>query len=135
MPTLAVDVEVQKTALPPLDDDSFGKCWNAMLEAFAAKEPKLVDTLKNRVVRLDGEDHFVIEVGNSFVEAEIRPHLMEMLEWMRSASGHKLLNCRIEVVYEEREAVVYAPRDKYEVMSKTNPVLETFRILFPEVDL
>jgi hypothetical protein len=135
MPTLAVDVEVQKTALPPLDDDSLGKCWNAMLEAFAAKEPKLVDTLKNRVVRLDGEDHFVIEVGNSFVEAEIRPHLMEILEWMRSASGHKLLNCRIEVVYEEREAVVYAPRDKYEVMSKTNPVLETFRILFPEVDL
>lgn len=120
---------------PPLTQATLEDCWRAMLGVLEAGEPKLAATLGDRVIRLEGEDFFVVEVGNSFVEAEIRPHLREMLEEMRRTSGRRLLNCKVRVVYEEREAVIYAPRDKYEVMSKNNPALDTFRILFPEVDL
>lgn len=120
---------------PPLTQESLEECWRSMLGVMEDKEPKLAATLKDRVIRLEWEDFFVVEVGNSFVEAEIRPHLREMLEEMRRTSGRRLLNCKVEVVYEEREAVIYAPRDKYDAMSKNNPVLDTFRILFPEVDL
>jgi hypothetical protein len=31
--------------------------------------------------------------------------------------------------------VAYTARDKYDVMVQANPMLENFRILFPEVDL
>lgn len=121
--------------LPPMEQEALEESWKSMLDFFAEREPKLVESLKGRTIRLEGEDFFVIEVGNSYVEAEIRPHLRDMLEQMRAISGHKLLNCKVEVVYEEKEAKIYAPRDKYQVMAKENPVLETFRILFPEVDL
>ena len=134
-PELKTDPTDLQPAASPLTQEGLEACWKSMLEALAEKEPKLVDTLRDREITLDGDDHFVIEVGNSFVEAEIRPHLLQMLELMRSTSGRKLLNCQINVVYEERQAVIYAPRDKYEVMSKNNPTLDTFRILFPEVDL
>ena len=135
VPELRTDHPDTQPAAGPLTQESLEACWKSMLEALAEKEPKLVDTLRDRKITLDGDDHFVIEVGNSFVEAEIRPHLLQMLELMRSTSGHKLLNCYVKVVYEERQAVIYAPRDKYDVMSKNNPALDTFRILFPEVDL
>ncbi len=106
-----------------------------MLQALADSEPKLVDMLRDRKIRLAGDDLFVLEVGNAFVRAEVQPHLRQMLEQMRSTSGRNLLNCQIEVVYEERPPVIYSPRDKYDAMSKVNPVLDTFRIIFPEVDL
>ena len=143
MSTLSIKVNPAEIATPTSDDDTqppmspeaIEKNWKQMLDTLAGKNPQLVATLQNRTIRPEGEDYFIIEVGNSYVEAEIRPHLREMLEQMRATSGHKKLNCKIEVVYQEKEAKAYAPRDKYEVMAKTNPVLDTFRILFPEVDL
>ena len=106
-----------------------------MLDTMAGKNQKLADTLQGRTIQLQGEDNFVIQVSNSFVEAEIRPHLREMLETMRVQSGRKNLNCQIQVIHQEREAIIYSPRDKYEAMAKNNPTLQTLRILLPEVDL
>lgn len=105
-----------------------------MLNAMKEELPKLSEQLKDKKLNIEQEDFFTIEVNNSYLESEIKPHLIRMLTYMRNRSGRPNLNCRIVVVYEEKEAVVYTPRDKYDVMQKSNPALDTFRVLFPEVD-
>lgn len=105
-----------------------------MIEAMKNELPKLAEQLKDKELRMDEEDFFTIIVNNSFIESEIKPHLIRMLTYLRGKSGRPNLNCKTEVVYEEKEAVPYTPRDKYDVMQKSNPALDTFRVLFPEVD-
>ena len=58
-----------------------------------------------------------------------------MLTYLRRLSHRPQLNCHVEVVYEEHEAVAYSARDKYDVMVQANPMLDNFRVLFSEVDL
>lgn len=133
--TVSVPVEqpVQKE-VAPLTQEALEKYWGEMLEAIKEEQPKLVDQLRGRELRLEDGDMFAVVVNNSYLDAEIRPHLIKMLTILREKSGRQMLNCRVEVVYEEKEAVAYAPRDKYDVMVKKNPVLEKMRELFPEVD-
>ena len=119
----------------PLTLEGLTEHWEAMLEAMRTELPKLADQLKGKELRLEGEDDFVIVVNNSYAEAEIRPHLIRMLTFLRKRSHRPMLNCKVEVVYEEHESVAYTARDKYDVMVQANPMLENFRILFPEVDL
>ncbi len=126
--------EVAKEA-EPLTLESLTVHWQAMLEAMGAEMPKLAEQLKGRELRMEEEDKFVIVVNNSYAEAEIRPHLIRMLTFLRARSGRPKLNCRVEVVYEEHEAVAYTARDKYDVMLRANPALESLRVLFPEVDI
>ncbi len=128
------ETQSQPTTIPPLDDERLHACWEAMLSAMKGELPKLAELLKDKPLRIDEEDMFSIIVSNSFVESEIKPHLIRMLTYLRAKSGRPNLNCKTEVVYEEKEAKAYAPRDKYDVMQQSNPALETFRILFPEVD-
>lgn len=120
--------------LPPLTVEELKPLWQEMLDRMKEEQPKLVGILKNRELRMDGDEHFVIVVNNSFLESEIKPHLIPMLEILRSLAQRPLLNCSVLVEYEEREAVIYHPRDKYDVMTATNPKLAEFRKLFPEVD-
>jgi hypothetical protein len=129
LPTL----EEQKS-LPPLDLETLMPAWTQTLEQLEKELPKLVLTLKEKELRVDGNDHFLILVNNSYTESEIKPHLVQLLGILRKLLGRPMLNCGIEVVYEEKEAIVYSPRDKYDVMSAANPALNTFRVLFPEVD-
>lgn len=120
--------------LPPLTVEELKPLWQEMLDRMKEEQPKLVGILKDRELCMDGDEHFVIVVNNSFLESEIKPHLIPMLEILRSLAQRPLLNCSVLVEYEEREAVIYHPRDKYDVMTATNPKLAEFRKLFPEVD-
>lgn len=106
-----------------------------MIEAMREPMPKLADLLADRKVRLEEDDLFAIIVSNSYVEAEIKPNLIRMLTYLRTKTGRPDLNCRVEVVYEEKESVAYTARDKYDVMASVNPMLNTFRVLFPDVDM
>lgn len=107
--------------------------WEAMLQQLQSDNPKLAEILKGREIRLQ-EEQFDIVVPNSFIESEIKPHLTRLLESLRKATGHPLLNGHVLVEYEEREAVVYAPHDKYQVMLNANPALASFLTLFPDLD-
>lgn len=135
--TVPVDVSTvthPAVAAPPLDEAKLHECWEALLEAMKGELPKLAEQLMDKELRLEGEDMFSIIVNNSFIESEIKPHLIRMLTYLRAKSGRPNLNCKIEVVYEEKETKAYIPRDKYDVMQHANPALDTFRVLFPEVD-
>lgn len=127
-------VEQPPAEAPPLTLEQLKTYWGEMLEAMKQEAPKLAEQLHDRELRMEGEDMFVIEVSNSYLDSEIRRYLVRMLTYLRTKSGRPLLNGRVEVVYEEKEAIVYSPRDKYDVMLQDNPALDSFRVLFSEVD-
>lgn len=120
---------------PPLTDETLKTLWLETLDNLSHTSPRLAEQLKDRPLRFDDQDLFIIEVNSSYLDAEIKPHLIPMLTYMRQRSRRKNLNCKVEVVYEEHEATVYYARDKYDVMVKENPELERFRVLFPDVEL
>lgn len=112
--------------------------WQEMVAAMAKSEKKefqkLSEQLKERPLEMEGEDKFVIVVSNSYAESEVKPFLIQILKYLRKRAQRPMLNCRTKVVYVERKSKAYSPRDKYDVMQATNPAIDTFRILFPEVD-
>lgn len=128
-----VGAEQQKD-LPPLTTEMLEPCWEKALQQLRTEQPKLADTLASSEVRIDGEDHFLIVVNNSYTESEIKPHLVGLLSILRREMNRPQLNCSIEVEWEEKEAVIYTPRDKYDALSAKNPALGMFKVLFPEVD-
>ena len=128
-----VGAEKQKD-LPPLTTEMLEPYWEKALQQLRTARPKLADTLAGREVRIDGEDHFLIVVNNSYTESEIKPHLVGLLSMLRREMNRPQLNCSIEVEWEEKEAVIYTPRDKYDALSAKNPALGMFKVLFPEVD-
>lgn len=119
----------------PLDQEGLERAWTEMLPKLPEELAKVREKLSDLKPELKDPDNFTLTVGNNFVEAEIRPALLPMLEQLRNLTERPLLNCHIEVVYEEKPALVYAPRDKYDVMLRENPTLDTFKVLFPDVDI
>lgn len=119
----------------PIDQSLLEQYWAEAMDALEGECPKMVAAVRSRKLHLLDPDLFIIDVPNNFIVAEVKPHLMQLLDILRRRSGRPGLNCRCEVVYEEQEAVIYSARDKYSVMAQSNPMLATFKVLFPEVDL
>jgi len=119
----------------PLTIQQLQAYWQQMVEALRPDLPHLAEQLADRQLQIEDDDRFVIIVNNSYLDAEIRPHLIRMLTLLRRDSQHPLLNCRVQVVYPEHQAVPYTARDKYDTMLQQNPMLDNFKVLFPEVDL
>ncbi len=108
--------------------------WESMLGAMREQYPQLAEHLGVAKLEWVDEDNFVIVVQSSFAESEIRPYLVRILTYLRRKSARGLLNATIKVVHVERKTVAYMPQEKFDLMASTNPVLNTFRVIFPEVD-
>jgi len=120
---------------PPLAAEDLQTLWRETLDHLWENDPEAAKLLEGREVRLaEGDDLFCIVADTSLLDQELRPHKVPMLEWMRARSGRPGLNCQVVVEVVEREKLIYAPRDKYEAMLAANPALETFHVLFPEID-
>lgn len=124
-----------ETDLPPITLQELTPCWKKALAQLSETHPKLAATLADKEIRIDGDNHFVIVVDNDYSSADIKPHLVQILAILRSLSNRPLLNCATEVTHIVKETKPYTARDKYEAMSRSNPTLETFRTLFPEIDI
>lgn len=120
---------------PPLSQERLEEVWKLMLTSIAEVEPRLFEHLKDRKVKMVEEDVFELYVDNSYIESEIKMHLIRMLTYLRKKSGRPELNCLIKIVVVEKESRPYSARDKYDAMVKENKVLETMRIIFPDVEM
>lgn len=133
--TEVAQIEKTQPVGPPITAEALASLWDDLLNHLVQSKPRLAEQLRERQVRLVDDDMFEIAVNNSYLDAEIKPHLIPMLTYMRQKSRRPLLNCRVVVEYEEHDAVIYTSRDKYDAMLKSNPALESFRVMFPDVDL
>lgn len=134
----------QSNESEPLTLESLNQYWAEMVHAVEGELPTLAQHLKGLNLRqveddqaepgTDKGDMFVVEVESNYAESEIKPYLLRILTYLRNKSGRPMLNCRIEIVMPEEEAVAYLPRDKYEVMLEANPVLAKLHVFFPDID-
>lgn len=121
----------QPTTLNP---QLFPSLWQETLNHFSSANPEAYKLIVGHETRYDNENHFNIVADTTLFDEELRPFKVEILEWMRKRTGCRELNFHVIVEQVEREKIIYAPRDKYEAMLAANPTLETFHILFPEID-
>ena len=119
---------------PPLAHEELQALWTEAMAFIKEKEPEAFKLLADREVRVGEGETFCIVADSSLLDQELRPYKVEILEWMRHRAHRPRLNCRVIVEYVEHEKLIYAPRDKYEAMVAKNPTLETFHVLFPEID-
>lgn len=83
---------------------------------------------------MQSDGTFVLDVPNSYIEAEVRGYKVSLLTLLRDMSGSRCLNCTINVVHVEQEEVAYKPEDKFKVMAGRNPKMVDLRQLFPNID-
>lgn len=130
----AAEAEPDKATASPVTHEELSQYWEEMLHAMQEQFPTLSQHLTGLNLRIEEEDMFVVEVESNYAEAEIKPYLLRILTYLRRKANRPMLNCRLEVVAKEQDAVACMPRDKYEIMLESNPVLATMRVYFPEID-
>ena len=115
----------------PVTQEVLESLWEEMLRELPGIPAQ---HLKGLTLRIEEVDMFVVEVESNYAETEIKPHLLDILKYLRGRTNRQLLNCRIEIVAKEHDTVAYMPRDKYDIMLESNPALATMRVYFPEID-
>lgn len=117
-----------------LTQETLQHYWDTLMEQLDEGDKELHDILEGHAVEWRGDDRFDIIADSTYFEEEFRPHRVTLLERLRQLTRRPQLNCQTRVVYVEKEKSAYAPRDKYDRLQAINPTLDTFRVLFPEID-
>lgn len=125
-------VEVPKIVaeVKPLVQEDLERYWKE-----AGEELGIANLLKDATVRL-GERTGCIEVDaqTTYFHEEFKSHRTAVLETLRSKSGMKMLECKVNQLFVGKDEVIYSPEEKYKTMLEANPQLQGLRKLFPNVD-
>lgn len=117
-----------------LTQQELDQYWNQFLSGHDEEMAGARDLLKDYRPEIDATGCFTLKMPNSFVEAEFSKYKVSLLKLLRSMSGSRSLNVKVEVVHVEMKASAYRPDEKYEAMLERNPELAKLRDLFPAID-
>lgn len=114
----------------PLTEETLAQYWRE-----AAEKLGLEDLMGEGVPRL-GEQGGCFEVDAQTVSFadEFKPHKIDVMEFFRSRTGMKTLDCKVNPRFVEKTEVIYTPDDKYAAMVAANPEMEELHKLFPLLD-
>lgn len=119
----------------PLTSETVGVYWSRLLTAMHdSLPPNILQWLSEARVEIE-DDMLTLHTEQAYLEQEMRPYKVRVLEWMRHESGHPDLNCRVEFHVPEVAPVIYDAQEKYDAMLLSNPVLGELRKLLPNIDL
>ena len=98
-------------------------------------ELDIAELLKDASVKL-GEQHSIIEIDalTTYFHEDFKPHRMYVLEALRRKSGMKMLDCKVNQLFVDKDELVYSPDEKYKAMVQSNPAMQQMRHLFPSID-
>lgn len=104
--------------------------WQEAGEALTLKE-----LLSEGVPHL-GEKQGVFEVDAQSVtfHEDFKQHKIDVMEFLRKKTGMKLLDCKVNQLFVNKDEVIYSPDDKYAAMLEKNPQMAELRKLFPMID-
>lgn len=114
----------------PLTEETLAQYWKE-----AAVELGLEELMAEGIPRL-GEYQGCFEVDAqtvSFAE-EFKSHKIDVMEFFRSRTGMRTLDCKVNPRFVEKTEVIYTPDDKYAAMVAANAAMEELRGLFPLLD-
>lgn len=118
------------TEVVKLTDENLLKYWNE-----ASVELGLQELMSEAIPHLgDRPGSFEIDAQTVSFADEFKPHKIDVMEFLRSRTGMKTLDCKVNPRFIEKTEVVYSPDDKYAAMLADNPQLEHLRKLFPLID-
>jgi len=123
-------VEHISIEVKPLTEETLAQYWKE-----AAVELGLEELMAEGIPRL-GEHQGCFEVDAqtvSFAE-EFKSHKIDVMEFFRSRTGMKTLDCKVNPRFVEKTEVIYTPDDKYAAMVAANPEMEELHKLFPLLD-
>lgn len=119
----------------PLTPDTVAEQWRLLLDSKRKDiPPRLLHTLSEVQVVLDG-NMIVLQTEHAYLEMEMKPYKVDLLEWLRHYSGQSELNCRVEYQAKAVAPVIYSAEDKYESMLRSNPSLAELRKMLVHIDL
>ena len=118
-----------------LTDQRLKEIWANLLEDAKAAEPKLYDLIADKVVTLEDGNHFNIEVPSLFFDTLLLDFRTYIHKFFRNATNNDSIQYRTIVKVEKKAAVVYDPKEKFDVMMNENPAMLSLRKLFPEIEL
>ena len=114
----------------PLTDEDLKQYWSE-----AAEKLELIELMSEGIPYL-GEQPGLIEVDAQTVSFfdEFKPHKIDVMEFLRAKTGMKMLDCKVNPRFVEKQEVIYSPDDKYKAMVAANPKLAELRKMFPNLD-
>ena len=132
-----------KTAMPKLQaevrqltQEDLERYWNEV-----ATELQLGELMKDATVKLGeqvrlGEKPGLIEVDaqTTYFHDEFKPHKTEVLEALRAKTGMRMLDCKVNQLFVDKDEVIYSPDEKYKAMLQEHPAMMAMRKLFPNID-
>lgn len=117
-----------------LNQEEFDKYWNELMSSSEPLFAEMAASLKNYHPVVNENGDFVLEVPNSYMEAEFRKYKVQLLTLLRDRSGARSMNCVVNVVHKEVETKAYQPEEKYQKMLERNNKLADLRSVFPTID-
>lgn len=114
--------------IEPFTQEQFTAKWNEYLVSIADR-PNLRATLSS-VPEMAGETRFILKIGNSVQEEEIRQVKPELVSWLR----RELRNSKIELITKlekiESDKVYFNDSEKLQMLIQKNPALNELRQKF-----
>ncbi len=121
-----------------LTQELLEKWWNGFIETIRDKDDPQYTNLRfvmeNFTPKVRSNTLFVVELSNTVSETVLMQFRMEILVYMRTQTGIKVLNFVTSVITKESEQMLYIPSDKFDCMVKTNPALMEYRKIFKDLD-
>ena len=118
------------TEVKPLTEENLPQYWEEAAEKLGLKE-----LMAEGIPKL-GEHPGAFEVDAQTVSFadEFKAHKIDVMEFFRGKTGMKLLDCKVNPRFVEKDEVIYSPEDKYKTMLEQNPHMAELRKLFPLID-
>lgn len=123
-----------KTMKVPLTKETVADYWTEMLNKKAGEMPRIEEALRNARVELQ-DNIIVIHTVDAYLNVEMRPFTVSMIEWMRHESGIDNLMFRLELEQIDVEVRPYTTNEKYDAMLKVNPHMEELKKILNDIEL
>lgn len=119
--------------IQPLTQEWLEELWKNYAEEHK-ENATLYNVMHDRRLEIRDQNNFDVFVPNLFLQTELEPFKVELLNHLRKVSGHQLLQLKLVVELGKKEQRAYSPQEKFEAMTKSNPKLIKLKRLFPEID-
>lgn len=124
-PVQHIAVEVK-----PLTEEDLTVYWKEAGESLGLQE-----LLAEGVPHLgEQQGRFEVDAQSVSFAEDFKPHKIDVMEFLRSKTGMKMLDCKVNQLFVGKEEVTYSPDDKYKAMVEKNPQMAELRKLFPMID-
>ena len=121
--------EEKKNEPIELTQESLETLWKEYAAVRKLTNMEIFSLMNEKKIRLVDSQNFEVVVNNDLYSNRFKQYKTEIVTDLRERSGIPELNftVKVESVFDNAEAKLYIPKDKYNAMVKINPAIENLR--------